>query len=829
MNIHLDGALAWYDQGMSVIPILADGSKKPLVTWTPFMEERASRRQIEEWFTDNPDRGVALICGAVSGNLEMLEIESCRMGSEFLDRVLFEMRNEGCDAAWNYLLEEGYCEITPSGGIHLMYRVVGNPVPGNTKIAMDETGKVTYAETRGERGYVIVAPSSGTVHPTGDAWTCTAGVVGEVPRMDWSTRESIHRALKAALDERKIPEYTRPVGMVHDRESSGDRPGDAFNDDPSVTIHDILVRNGWKYLGRRRGSEDEYCHPLSSNMSTGSARTGHGGSPNLYAWSGMPQEGSYDKFAVLTHLEYGGDFSAASRALRALGYGSVNSPDDMNDWATIARHEQPLPANVTSSMEQPVEREPVLGGYDDSEVSRWAAKYLSDKFKFVHEHKGFVTYSDGLWAPDKMSQATRAIQIVADKVQEKAQAFLEKTKAETDDKDEIAAAKACVSYAKSAKSARGIKALKDVFSAQKGVKVTANMFDPDPNLVCVENGVLDLSSGLLCEHDPKFMLTKKIPTVYDPNAIAPRWTKYLEEVLPDPQVREYIQDAAGMTLLGRMEEAAFFLLHGDSGCGKSQFIAVMSAVMGDYAATATAAAFRTTRGGGEKATNDLHALMGARFVSTSESSEGTILDEELIKRITGGDAITTRAMYQDNVTWKPRFTMWMATNFPPRMNADDNAIWRRAKPIHFPNVFAGATTEEKNLAGKMIAEELPGILNWVLEGVARYLKRGLLQPEQITAAVTAYRSESDPVYTFLAEAREENLLLFGEDLDIKATNLYNIYVEWSKANNLMPLGQTRFGRRLTNLGYAAVQVSGGLRMRKGIGPNPHRSLTGNVW
>lgn len=813
MNIHLDGALAWYDQGMSVIPILADGSKKPLVQWTEYMERRASREEVTAWFTDNPDRGVALVCGAVSGNLEMLEIESCRMGSDFLDRVLFEMRNEGCDAAWEYLLNESYCETTPSGGVHLMYRVLGNPVPGNTKIAMDETGKVTYAETRGERGYVIVAPSGGTVHATGDSWSVVAGQVGEVPSLDWDTRQSIHSALKRALDERKIPVYERPAGFEYDRQSSGDRPGDAFNDDQSVTIHDILVRNGWKYLGRPQG-QDEYCHPLSSNMSTGSARTGHGGSPNLYAWSGMPQEGSYDKFAVLAHLEYGGDFSACSRALRALGYGAEPTVDDMSGWVTVADSQVRSAVEVEQSVEQP--REPVLGGFDDTHAARWAAHYLNGSFKYVYEYKAFTVYSDGVWVRDKTAVVNQAMEIVVGKVAKRAEAFLQSVKDAQGDKDEMAGAKLCVSYARSAHSARGINALKERFGQQKTIATTSDMFDPNPDLVCVQNGVLDLSTGELVDHDPKFLLTKRIATTYDPDAVAPRWLQYLEEVLPDPDVREYIQVAAGMTLLGRMEEAAFFLLHGDTGCGKSQFLKVMGAVMGDYAATATAAAFRTTRGGGEKATNDLHALMGARFVSTSETSEGTILDEELIKRITGGDPITTRAMYEDNVTWRPRFTMWMASNFPPRMNSDDNAIWRRVKPIHFPMQFVNTGNEEKGLAERMIAAELPGILNWLLEGVQRYLKQGLIQPEIISKAVTSYRAEADQVVVFLTEARAEETLAFDEELWIKATQLYNIYVEWSKSNNVPPLGQNRFGRRLTNLGYVS-RKSNSQVVRSGLG------------
>src|SRR5690349_23622009 len=163
---HLDGALAWWDAGMAVIPARADGSKRPVHEWKNFQGERPPRLLVEGWFNQNPQWGVGIVCGQASGNLEMLEIEAVRMDSASHDRIRDAMDQQGDDIAdlWAALTDYGYCEFTPSGGIHLLYRIADQPVPGNQKIAMSEDSKVTYAETRGEGGFVIVAPSSGTVH-----------------------------------------------------------------------------------------------------------------------------------------------------------------------------------------------------------------------------------------------------------------------------------------------------------------------------------------------------------------------------------------------------------------------------------------------------------------------------------------------------------------------------------------------------------------------------------------------------------------------------------------------------------------------------------------
>jgi putative DNA primase/helicase len=71
----LTAALAWHDQGFCVLPTKADGSKAPAVaSWTGYQQEGPNRQQVEKWFTGG-HAGLGLVCGAISGNLEMLELE----------------------------------------------------------------------------------------------------------------------------------------------------------------------------------------------------------------------------------------------------------------------------------------------------------------------------------------------------------------------------------------------------------------------------------------------------------------------------------------------------------------------------------------------------------------------------------------------------------------------------------------------------------------------------------------------------------------------------------------------------------------------------------
>lgn len=839
---HLEGALKWWDAGMSVVPVVADGSKRPLGSWIAYQIERADRARVERWFKTAPEQGVGIICGVVSGNLEMTEVEACRMGADFLETVNNHMYAQGVLDLWAELIEtEGYCEATPSGGMHVLYRIADEQVPGNTKIAMSENGKITYAETRGEGGFVVVAPSSGRVHKTGDSWSVLAGQVGEVMTITWDQRCRIHAALKDALDERVLPVYERPAGAQAYDKSQGDRPGDAYNADPNVNVHDILTRNGWKYLGKMRG-QDSYVHPNSSDMTTHSAVTGHNGSPNLYAWSGLPAQDYYTPFALLTHLEFNGDFSAAGKWLKTQGYGTSGEVLDISDWFTAddgkaeAVVETPAPAVAAPVENQAKKMTKRIEQFTEKGVGRFAGAVLQDRVRYVAQEKAWRIYDQGVWGRDYENKIHRLIGNVSDLVDRRVDEIMAKAEAasaagEADGKDKLDEARKLRTFAKSIATNRGMKAVAEIASSTQGVGVSAASFDAASHLIAMENGTFNLRTMALEDHNADNMLTKRIGIAYDEKATAERWVKYLEEVIPDPEYRDYLQRAVGMALLGDTSEAAFFVLWGETGCGKSQFLEVINAAFGEYGVTAAASTFRESRGDDSRKSNSLHALRGARFVATSETSERAGLSAELVKRVTGGDSVKSHALYESEIEWRPQFTMFMGTNFRPTLDAGDGAIWRRVKPIQFPNSFfqdnRPTANREKGLADRIITTELAGVFNWIIEGVLAYRATGLKDPDSMTKAVREYREDSDPVLGFVNEAIAEGSLIARDGAEISMTDFYRMFSEWSRDNGIQrPMGKNKVGVRLEALGYVARKGSKGIRVRVGLEANPNRWLAG---
>jgi hypothetical protein len=315
-----DAALAALRSGLCVVPPREDGSKRPDGKWEQYQTTPPTEQQITTWYSS--DRaGIGVICGAVSGHLEMVEFEGRAVEAGVKDRFIDRCEATGLADVLNRVVA-GYAERTPGGGIHLLYRCPDG-VEGNLKLArrpatageldVDPTDKVkVLIETRGEGGYVIVAPSNGTVHPTGRAWELLYGGVDTIATITGDERAALLDVARS-FDEMPQPEYRAPVTTAA---ANGDRPGDWYN--ANHTWPQILEPAGW-VLVARHGDEDFWRRPgkLGDDHS---ATTNYRGGDGLYVFSTstvFESERNYDRFGAYAVLEHGGDLSAAAKAIAA--------------------------------------------------------------------------------------------------------------------------------------------------------------------------------------------------------------------------------------------------------------------------------------------------------------------------------------------------------------------------------------------------------------------------------------------------------------------------------------------------------------------------------
>ena len=316
MNPIHAAAIAFAEAGVSVVPAAMDGSKAPLGAWKKYQLIHADREQLDAWFSGSAT-GLGIITGKVSGNLEMVELEGRAVAEGCLDEIREIAVNSGLADLWT-IISTGYVELTPSGGIHFLWRIADEPVPGNTKLARragENDSVLVYAETRGEGGFVVTAPSHGSVHPSGQPWQILVGSPATIPMLSWEEREAIVSVFRS-IDS--IPHKEQVAQSITPSVTTGEKPGDDFN--AKAQWSEILI--GWKQVFTAGG----VTYWRRPNKDVGiSATTGRNDGDNLYVFttsSSFEAEKPYSKFAAFAHLHHGDDFSAAARDLRSKGYGS---------------------------------------------------------------------------------------------------------------------------------------------------------------------------------------------------------------------------------------------------------------------------------------------------------------------------------------------------------------------------------------------------------------------------------------------------------------------------------------------------------------------------
>jgi putative DNA primase/helicase len=246
-------------------------------------------------------------------------------------------------------------------------------------------------------------------------------------------------------------------------------------------------------------------------------------------------------------------------------------------------------------------------------------------------------------------------------------------------------------------------------------------------------------------------------------------------------------------------------LHGSGSNGKSTFLEVLQALLGDYGVQADFATFVEKKGDGPR--NDVARLAGARMVRSSEIGEGKRLNESLVKSLTGQDTIAARYLYSEAFEFKPTFKLWLAANHKPVIRGTDHAIWRRVRLIPF-TVTIRDDEKDETLKDRLLTE-LPGILQWAVAGCQQWLESGLRPPDVVMAATQAYQSESDILGAFLDECCE-----LGTGLEVAAGDLYAAYRKWAKDNGEFELSQTAFGRRIEERGFDVRK--NGIKYRRGL-------------
>ena len=324
---------------------------------------------------------------------------------------------------------------------------------------------------------------------------------------------------------------------------------------------------------------------------------------------------------------------------------------------------------------------------------------------------------------------------------------------------------------------------------------------PDPNAKRFR-GVYEAIAG----HRREDWITAVVPQAYDPTAKAERWRAFLDRMLPDEAKRRTVQQFTALGLLSL--HVQYLMFHYGLGAnGKSVFMETITRVLGPSLAVGLPR--ESIVGGSERASGgaspDIARLYGKRFVRILEVAGNQQIQEDMIKKLTGGEAIPVRSLYKGYFEFSNFATAHMSGNDFPRIDGTDNGIWRRLLVVHWDQTIPEAERGDfETVVAGFVNEEGPGILNWLIEGVCDFLANGLVIADSVRADTKDYRDDMDPVGEFLTACVKVSV--GGR---VQAHSMYEGYVSWSLANAKRPLSQTRFGKRLKQL-YERSEIGGRL-------------------
>lgn len=344
------------------------------------------------------------------------------------------------------------------------------------------------------------------------------------------------------------------------------------------------------------------------------------------------------------------------------------------------------------------------------------------------------------------------------------------------------------------RSSNRVASIEGMAQAQRAI--AADQLDT-ANVLNLKNGTLDLDTLTLRPHCREDYLTYQLGYEYDENARAPRFERFVSEVFVKEGTTETDEDlcylyqaALGLSMTNDTRHEAMFFLSGSGGNGKTVVISIIQALLNGMACSVD---FSTI---GQPGNYDLADVQGKRVIFSTESERGGKAAEGYIKRIVSGERINARAIYGKPFEFKSTAKIWWAMNDKPIIEDTGNAIWRRMKLIPFNRIFSD-TEKDVDLLSKLLGE-LPGILNFALDGLRRLRQRGRL-PESaaVNDAIREYRHESNTV----AQWKDERTVV-TPTANTPASTLYEDYRIWSDQNGRKAFNSTNFGKELKRLGIA---------------------------
>lgn len=304
------------------------------------------------------------------------------------------------------------------------------------------------------------------------------------------------------------------------------------------------------------------------------------------------------------------------------------------------------------------------------------------------------------------------------------------------------------------------------------------------NMLNLKDGMFDLDNMILFPHDPKYLSTIQLDLIYNKDAKCDLWEKTLNEIFLDVHWKiECLQEYMGYCLTTDNSYQLALLNVGQGANGKSLIYRVFEAILGQYNISSVPMAKL-------KDQHYLAELFGKLVNISLESEAIEELSDANFKAIVSGDRITADEKYKKPFSFYPFCKLIFSMNTLPFVNDKTEAFYRRILILNYEKQFK--TGEQNRNLYKELLEEIPGIFNWMVEGLERLRKRGSFNiPDGMQKLIDEYKKDNNPTLSFI----EENLDR-GKNTTVSKKDVYNKYVLWCKENGYKTSSDKSLGKNI---------------------------------
>jgi putative DNA primase/helicase len=311
----------------------------------------------------------------------------------------------------------------------------------------------------------------------------------------------------------------------------------------------------------------------------------------------------------------------------------------------------------------------------------------------------------------------------------------------------------------------------------------AEGWDADPMLLGVPNGIVDLRTGKLRDADRiADKITMQTRVAFDPHAKCPRWELFLSQVFcGDQEMVSWIGRVMGYSLTGDVREDRWFDLHGSGGNGKSTLLGVWCYLLGDYGHTAPITLVEQ----GQNARFQTTDLQHRRCVLLSEVSQGSSVNDSMLKLLTGRDLIPAEIKHVQGVFhFDPTHKLFVMGNHKMKVNDLSKAFWSRVCVVPLNHDFRQDPNREMGLLEYFKTQEAQGILSWGVRMCLEWQKRGLdPMPQQVRDASLQYQTSQDVLHDFLSQHVKKGDKGYGQP-SFTLRGVYRLYLDWCSRSGI---------------------------------------------